>query len=54
MTDQPNILLISTDHFRGDCPGRLGHPVAETRPGALTIALGPPRAPPRGLRGRPR
>ena len=30
MADRPNILLILTDHFRGDCLGRLGHPVAET------------------------
>ena len=27
---QPHILLILTDHWRGDCLGRLGHPVAET------------------------
>ena len=27
---QPNIVLIITDHFRGDCLSRLGHPVAET------------------------
>ena len=26
----PNIILILTDHWRGDCLGRLGHPVAET------------------------
>jgi len=30
MSDRPNVLLILTDHFRGDCIGRLGHPVAET------------------------
>ena len=30
MSNQPNILLIITDHFRGDCLARLGHPVAET------------------------
>ena len=30
MPDQPNLVLILTDHFRGDCLGRLGHPVAET------------------------
>ena len=28
--DRPNLLLILTDHWRGDCLGRLGHPVAET------------------------
>ncbi len=27
---KPNLLLILTDHWRGDCLGRLGHPVAET------------------------
>lgn len=27
---KPNFLLILTDHWRGDCLGRLGHPVAET------------------------
>ena len=27
---RPNIVLIVTDHFRGDCLSRLGHPVAET------------------------
>jgi len=27
---KPNIVLILTDHFRGDCLSRLGHPVAET------------------------
>jgi len=27
---QPNILLIMTDHWRGDSLGRLGHPIAET------------------------
>jgi arylsulfatase len=27
---RPNIVLIITDHFRGDCLSRLGHPVAET------------------------
>ena len=26
----PHILLILTDHWRGDCLSRLGHPVAET------------------------
>ena len=26
---QPHILLILTDHWRGDCLGRLGHPVDE-------------------------
>jgi len=30
MAERPNIVLILTDHFRGDCLGRLGHPVAET------------------------
>ena len=30
LTDRPNLLLILTDHFRGDCLSRLGHPVAET------------------------
>jgi arylsulfatase len=30
MADRPNFLLILTDHFRGDCLSRLGHPVAET------------------------
>jgi len=31
MTDtRPNMILILTDHWRGDCLGRLGHPVAET------------------------
>lgn len=29
-TDRPNMLLILTDHWRGDCLGRLGHPVVET------------------------
>jgi arylsulfatase len=29
-TDRPNLILILTDHWRGDCLGRLGHPVAET------------------------
>ena len=30
MTDtRPNLILISTDHWRGDSLGRLGHPVAE-------------------------
>jgi arylsulfatase len=28
--NRPNIVLIITDHFRGDCLSRLGHPVAET------------------------
>ncbi|MFW6151776.1 MAG: sulfatase-like hydrolase/transferase [Verrucomicrobiota bacterium] len=28
--DRPNIILILTDHWRGDSLGRLGHPVAET------------------------
>lgn len=27
---RPNLVLIITDHFRGDCLSRLGHPVAET------------------------
>ncbi len=27
---RPNLLLILTDHWRGDCLGRLGHPVAQT------------------------
>ena len=30
MADRPNVLLILTDHWRGDSLGRLGHPVAET------------------------
>lgn len=30
MTEKPHILLILTDHWRGDCLGRLGHPAAET------------------------
>ena len=30
MSDRPNLLLILTDHFRGDCLSRLGHPAAET------------------------
>ncbi|NKB67782.1 MAG: arylsulfatase [Candidatus Latescibacteria bacterium] len=30
MSHQPHILLILTDHWRGDCLSRLGHPVAET------------------------
>jgi arylsulfatase len=30
MTEKPHILLILTDHWRGDCLGRLGHPTAET------------------------
>jgi len=30
MADRPNLLLILTDHFRGDCLSRLGHPAAET------------------------
>ena len=30
MSEKTNILLILTDHFRGDCISRLGHPVAET------------------------
>ncbi|MCK5806219.1 MAG: arylsulfatase [Lentisphaeria bacterium] len=30
MANKPNLLLIMTDHWRGDCLGRLGHPVAET------------------------
>jgi len=29
-SDQPNIFLVLTDHWRGDCLSRLGHPVAET------------------------
>jgi len=30
MTDQPHILLVLTDHWRGDCLGSLEHAVAET------------------------
>ena len=30
MAERPNIVLVITDHFRGDCLSRLGHPVAET------------------------
>lgn len=30
MASLPNIILIITDHWRGDCFGHLGHPVAET------------------------
>ena len=30
MSERPNIVLVLTDHFRGDCLSRLGHPVAET------------------------
>ncbi|MCC9078434.1 arylsulfatase [Litorilinea aerophila] len=30
MPERPNLILILTDHFRGDCLSRLGHPVAET------------------------
>ncbi|MDA0991254.1 MAG: arylsulfatase [Verrucomicrobia bacterium] len=30
MSERPHLLLIMTDHWRGDCLGRLGHPVAET------------------------
>lgn len=30
MTERPNIVLVITDHFRGDCLSRMGHPVAET------------------------
>jgi arylsulfatase len=30
MSDRPNLLLILTDHWRGDSLGRLGHPVADT------------------------
>ena len=30
MNNRPNLLLILTDHWRGDCLGRLGHPVVET------------------------
>ncbi|MGH7143809.1 MAG: arylsulfatase [Planctomycetota bacterium] len=30
MTDRPNLILILTDHWRGDSLGCLGHPVAET------------------------
>lgn len=29
-TKQPNLVLLLTDHWRGDCLGRLRHPVAET------------------------
>jgi arylsulfatase len=28
--ERPNLVLILTDHWRGDCLGRLHHPVAET------------------------
>jgi len=28
--ERPNLVLILTDHWRGDSLGRLGHPVAET------------------------
>lgn len=28
--NRPNLVLILTDHWRGDCLGRLRHPVAET------------------------
>jgi arylsulfatase A-like enzyme len=30
MADAPNILMILTDHWRGDCLGRLGHAAVET------------------------
>ncbi len=30
MPSPPNIVLLITDHFRGDCLGHLGHPDAET------------------------
>ncbi|MDP6776394.1 MAG: sulfatase-like hydrolase/transferase [Candidatus Latescibacteria bacterium] len=30
MSERPNIVLVLTDHFRGDCLSRLGHPAAET------------------------
>ncbi len=30
MGNKPNLLLVLTDHWRGDSLGRLGHPVAET------------------------
>jgi len=30
MADRPNIVMVITDHFRGDCLSRLGHPAAET------------------------
>lgn len=30
MSERPHILLILTDHWRGDCLGRLGHPAVET------------------------
>lgn len=30
MADRPNLVLILTDHWRGDSLSRLGHPVAET------------------------
>ncbi|SVE51284.1 uncharacterized protein METZ01_LOCUS504138, partial [marine metagenome] len=29
-TPRPNLLLILTDHWRGDSLGRLGHPAADT------------------------
>ena len=30
MSDQPNIILITTDQHRGDCLGIDGHPVVQT------------------------
>ena len=30
MSDRPHMLLIVTDHWRGDCLSRLGHPAVET------------------------
>ncbi|MDA0748235.1 MAG: arylsulfatase [bacterium] len=30
MADRPHIVMVITDHFRGDCLSRLGHPAAET------------------------
>lgn len=30
MNERPNILLIVTEHWRGDCIGKLGHPVLDT------------------------
>lgn len=30
MAKRPNIVMVITDHFRGDCLSRLGHPAAET------------------------
>ena len=30
MSEQPNVLFIFTDQWRGDCLGVTGHPVVET------------------------